>query len=36
VSTGRRSDALAPVAPWLADAVLLGVGAWLTRKAARL
>lgn len=36
VSSGRRSDALAPLAPWLADAVLLGLGAWLTRKAARL
>lgn len=36
VSTGRRSDLLAPLAPWLADSVGLCVGAWLTRRAARL
>lgn len=36
VSTGRRSDALAPLAPWLADVVGLGIGAWLTTRAAKL
>lgn len=36
VSLGRRHEALSSVAPWLADAAGLCVGAWLTRRAARL
>ncbi|MEK7381840.1 MAG: LptF/LptG family permease [Elusimicrobiota bacterium] len=34
VSLGRRHASLASVAPWLANAVGLAVGAWLTRMAA--
>ena len=34
VSLGRRHDALASVAPWLGDVIGLGLGAWLTRRAA--
>jgi lipopolysaccharide export system permease protein len=34
VSLGRRHELLAPTAPWLADALGLAVGAWLTRRAA--
>ena len=34
ISLGRRHAALAPVAPWLGDAIGLVVGAWLTRRAA--
>ena len=34
ISLGRRHDGLASLAPWLADAVGLVAGAWLTRMAA--
>jgi lipopolysaccharide export LptBFGC system permease protein LptF len=34
ISLGRRHELLAPTAPWLADAVGLAIGAWLTRRAA--
>lgn len=34
ISVGRRGDLLAPTAPWLADAMGLAAGAWLTRRAA--
>lgn len=36
VSLGRRHEALAATAPWLADAAGLAAGAWLTRRAAAL
>ncbi len=36
VSFGRRHDALAPLAPWLADVAGFAAGAWLTRRAAKL
>lgn len=34
ISVGRRHEALASTAPWLADIAGLTLGAWLTRKAA--
>ena len=34
ISLGRRHELLASAAPWLADAVGLAIGAWLTKQAA--
>ncbi|MBI3564188.1 MAG: LptF/LptG family permease [Elusimicrobia bacterium] len=34
ISLGRRHEAFASWAPWLADAAVLSAGAWLTRRAA--
>ncbi|MBI5625434.1 MAG: LptF/LptG family permease [Elusimicrobia bacterium] len=34
IGLGRRYHAFSFAAPWIADAVGLGIGAWLTRKAA--
>ena len=36
ISLGRRHELLAPTAPWLADAVGLAAGVWLTKRAAAL
>lgn len=34
ISLGRRHDLLAPVAPWMGDAVGLAIGLWLTKRVA--